>query len=371
MFRRLLPVATTVLCLGLSAQTTLAQQGQSAPPAVTVVTAQIENVAPTYEFIGRIEAIQSVDLRARVYGFIQDVTFQDGQNVSRNDVLFKIEPNRFDAEVKAARASLAQAVANRKLAQLQFDRASELRQRGSGSQQNVDQTRADLQGAEALVLAAQADLESAQIDLADTEIKSPIDGRIGRTQITAGNLIDGSSGPLARVVQLNPIRAVFSVSEAEYLSTIQHYAGETAEEVNARFTPRVRLANGQMYEETGIIEFVDNEIDPTTGTIAIRAVFANPAALLLPGQFVSVIINEGTREEKPVLPYQAIQQDREGRFVLLVGSDNVVSVQRVTIGANTGDGWAIESGLSGGETVIINGFQKAKEGQPVNPVPQS
>ncbi|MCR9256149.1 MAG: efflux RND transporter periplasmic adaptor subunit [Alphaproteobacteria bacterium] len=366
------PLRQAILAAGLltalSPQIAQAQQGLSGPPAVTVITVETQNVAPRYEFIGRIEAVQSVDLRARVDGFIQDVTVEDGQPVTRGDILFKIEPNRYEASVAAAQADLARAEADRELAQLEFRRADELRTRGTGSQQNLDVARAALKGAEADVLAAQSALRSAQIDLADTQIKSPIDGRIGRTYITAGNYVNATSGALAQVVQLNPIRAVFSVSERDYLDTIQAYSGQTADEINANFIPRIRLPNGELYPETGIIEFVDNRIDPTTGTIAIRALFANPRGIVLPGQFVSVLIDEGEEINRAVVPYQAVQQDRQGRFVLVVGDDDTVSVRRVEIGANTGDGWAILDGLTGGEIIIVSGFQKAKEGQPVNPV---
>jgi len=368
------PVLAAVTVAGslaaFSPQIAHAQQGASGPPAVNVITIETENVAPQYEFIGRIEAVQSVDLRSRVDGFIQDVTFQDGQQVARGDTLFLIEPNRYQAAVDAAAAELARAEADRELAQVEFERAQSLRNRGTGSQQNLDVARAALKGAEANVLAARASLDRAQVDLDDTRIKAPIDGRIGRTQITAGNYVNANSGALAQVMQLNPIRAVFSVSEREYLDTVQQYAGQSIEQINANFVPRVRLPNGELYEETGIIEFVDNRIDPTTGTIAIRALFANPDAFLLPGQFVSVIVNEGTEINRPVVPYQAVQQDRDGRFVLVVDSENVVSERRIEIGANTGDGWAVTEGLSGGERLIVSGFQKAKAGQPVNPVPQ-
>lgn len=348
-----------------------AQQAPANPPTVVVATVEIANVAPVYDFVGRVEATDTVDIRARVEGFLKSVLFTEGQAVEVGQPLIQIEANRYEAFVKAARGTVAQAQARLDRARLEVERIEPLAKKGVASQAKLDDAVAEQSTAQAEVLSAQAELDGRLIDLADTEIVSPIAGRIGRSEITVGNLVTGPTEKLARIVAMDPIRVVFSVSEDRFVATRREF-GEAMplEELSLRFTPRVRLADGSLYDYTGRIEFIDNEVDPNTGTIAIRALFDNPHGLLLPGQFVNVTVTRGAANFAPVVPHRAVQQDRSGQFVLVVDEGNVVIERRVTLGANTGDGWAVTDGLADGERVIVDGFQKATPGAPVTPVAQ-
>lgn len=360
-----------VLLATVSGATAVAQQG-AAPPAVIVTTVEIRNVAPVYEFVGRVEATDAVDLRTRVDGFLEAIQFLEGQDVTVGQPLIKIEDGRYRALVKAARGTVAQAQAVLDRARLEVARVAKLAAQGNVAQARLDDAKTDAASAEAALLVAQAELDTRLIDLQDTEIKSPIAGRIGRSEVTVGNLIGQSTGRLARVVALDPIRVVFSVSEDRFVATRKLLGAQlSSEEINSLFTPRVRLADGAMYDEVGVIDFVDNEVDPTTGTIAVRALFLNPRQLLLPGQFVSVIVTRGNEDPKPVVPHRAVQQDRDGRFVLIVDEADTVVERRVVLGANTGDGWGVMEGLGGGERVVVDGFQKAAPGTKVAPMFQA
>jgi membrane fusion protein, multidrug efflux system len=221
--------------------------------------------------------------------------------------------------------------------------------------------------AQADVLAAQAAVQTAELNLSYTRITSPIDGRIGVTAVTAGNLVSPSTGSLATIVQLDPIRVVFSVSDRDVLAVQQQYEGLSPQELVKRYVPKLRLANGAEYAQDGSVEFVDNRVDPATGTIAVRAMFPNPQQILLPGQFVTALIRPERSERRPVVPVAAVQQDREGRFVLVLDQQNRVAQRRIEIGPQIDQVFAVEHGLREGETVILGGVQKVQPGMAVQP----
>lgn len=235
--------------------------------------------------------------------------------------------------------------------------------RNAAAQVNLEQARADFQVAEANVQAAQAGVELAQINLGYTTISSPITGKIGQALITKGNVVGPSTGALAQVVQLDPVRVVFSIPEQLLLDMQQSGIAKTgAESVNFK----LMLSNNTEYAQSGTMEYVDNQVDPATGSVAVRIVYENPDALLLPGQFVTMIIAEKDPKSLPVVPQTAVLQDREGRYVFVVNDDKTVSQRRISTGPRILNGWAVTEGLEGGEAVVTEGVQRLQDGMAVN-----
>jgi membrane fusion protein (multidrug efflux system) len=360
-----------VLLLALETHAVLAQPESAPPPAVTVAVVRSEDVSLRREFIARFEAIDSVDIRARVQGFIESVAFEEGQDVKPGDLLFSIEPDQYQAALAQAQAQVASTQATLLNAEVNLQRRQALASRGNISRADLDAATADRDTAKAAVAAAEANARVAQLNLGYTKIVSPIVGRIGRANITVGNLVGPDSSALARVVRLDPIRVVFSASERDILDVRQQSGNASQQQINAQFLPTLRLANGTTYDEQGKIEFLGNEVDPATGTVPIRVLFPNPNDILLPGGTASVTIRPAERKEMPVVPIAAVQETREGKSVLVVGADNRVEVRPIKASTQVGQNWAVEGGLNPGETIIVEGLQKVRPGAVVRPLPQA
>ena len=358
-----------VAALGLLLPAARAQQAQPPAPAVTVAPVETRDVSPSWQFIGRVEAIQSVEVRARVQGFLQEIAFQEGQDVTAGQLLYKIEPDAYEAALDSAKAQLAKAQANLEQAERNLQRAQQLSQRGFEAQQNLDQAKATRDSAAADVQSAQAAVRTAELNLSYTRVQSPIDGRIGGTAITRGNLVGPDSGVLTTVVQLDPIRVVFSIDDRALVQVKMKSGGASQEELNARFVPALRLADGSMLPDQGKIDFVNNQVDPATGTVPVRASFPNARHLLLPGQFVTVVIHPEQKQQLPTVPVAAVQEDKDGKFVLVVGPDNKVEQRRIVANRQADQDWVVEQGLRPGEQVIVEGVQKVQPGGVVKPVP--
>ena len=335
-------------------------------PTVTVAKVPEQEVNPATEFVGRVEAIQAVDLKVRVEGYISKVAFAEGATVKTGELLFLIDQAPYRAKVNEAKAKVALAQASLDKAQRYIKRLKSVRAGGVAAT-DMDNALAAQQTARAQLQEAKASLEQAEINLGYTTITAPIAGRIGRAAFTVGNLVGPTSGALARLVQLNPIRVVWSISENEFV-TAKMRALEKPGESPARLVPRLKLPNGRMYPLDGKLDFTDPQVDPDTGTIAVRAVFANPDGVLLPGQYVTVLISRQEARRMPVVPQEAVMEDREGLYVLVVDHQNTVELRRITRGAQMGTGWAVESGLKPGETIIVHGLQLVRPGQVVRPV---
>lgn len=365
---RLLPWAIAVLLIGCDGggqQTTV----QAPPPSVTVVPVTERQVTNQAEFLGRTEAVESVELRARVTGFLEQRNFEEGSTVEAGDLLFLIERAPYEAALARAEAELSGAQATLERAGRDVRRMRPLAERGDVSAVNMDQAVAAELEAQAAVKAAEAAVQQANLDLSYTEIRAPIDGRIGRSEVTAGNVVGPDSGQLARLVKLEPIYVSFTISERDMLDYRQQRLDSGATEGDgSAFEPRIRLANNALYPHAGHLDFVDNVVDPTTAAVTLRATFENPERLLLPGQFVTVILEESRIVDKRVVPQAAIQEDQAGRFVLVVNDQSQVEVRRVTVGERTGTEWVIEDGLTEGELVIYEGVQKVRPGVTVDPV---
>jgi membrane fusion protein (multidrug efflux system) len=341
--------------------------GQGRPPVVTVLAVTEAEVNPPTEHVGRIEAIQAVDLRARVPGYLEAVKFQEGSDVRAGDLLFGIEQAPYLASVNAARAKVASAEAALTNTSQYLRRLQAVRS-GGVSASDLEAAVSDELKAKALLQEAKASLEQAELDLGYTIIKAPISGRIGRTAFTKGNLVGPDSGALARIVQIDPIRVVYSVSENDYAAVKTSHQDMTPEQLRQELVPRLKLSNGELYPAAGKLAFADNEVDAGTGTIAVWAEFKNPHAILLPGQYVTVLLSLSNPRRLPVVPQSAVQEDREGRYVFVVDGDNKVQQRRITTGAVSGVNWAVEAGLMAGETVIVQGVQKVRPGQVVETV---
>jgi membrane fusion protein (multidrug efflux system) len=360
------------LLIALAAPVPAQTQGppaQGPPPSVTIAPAQSKEINTTNQFLGRIDAIQSVALQARVQGALLQVAFHEGQDVHTGDLLYVIEPDQYEAALEAAQAQLASAQATLTQAERELARDQELARRGNISQSALDQARAQRDTAAANVQAAEANVKTAQLNLNYTRITAPIDGRIGATSVTVGNLVGPTSGVLARIVQLDPIRVIFSVSERDILAVEEQHPGASHEELYAQFVPNLVLSDGTTYPETGQVDFVDNTVDPATGTIAVHASFANPQRILLPGMLVTVMIRPARPERRIVVPLDAVQTDQQGRYVLVVDNNNRVVQRRVQVDGQFEQQWIVTAGLQEGENVVVSGVQKVRPGQQVQPVP--
>ncbi len=342
-------------------------QGGGPPPLVTVAAVIEHDVNPPAEYVGHVEAIQSVDLRARVEGFLEQVKFREGGNVNAGDLLYVIEQAPYQARVDVDKARLAQAKATLTKARQYLHRVRAVSS-GLVSAADIDNAVADELRASAQLQEAKADLELSELDLGYTMVRASIKGRIGRTAFTKGNLVEPDSGPLARIVQLDPIRVVYSISEND-LAAVRAALGDTPPN-KKKYTliPRIKLPSGEILKTAGHVDFVDNIVDAKTGTIAIWAVFDNHDGLLLPGQYVTVLISRSQGKQLPMVPQAAVQEDHDGRYVLVVDSENRVIQLRITTGPVVGTQWAVESGLAAGEMVIVQGVQKVQPGQIVKTI---
>ncbi len=343
-------------------------QPEPQPPTVIVAAVERRDINPKTEDVGQTVAVDTVELRARVQAFLMRRVFKEGEDVKQGDLLFTLERPPFEAAVDAAAGQAAQARAEVVRTRRDLERARTLQQQGNVSQQALDRAISDQEQAEATLRASEAQLRQAQIDLGYTQITAPFDGRIGRSVYSVGQWVGPESGVLATLIKLDPIYVVFNVSERSYLD-YQKQAEQAVREGKPRpeFVPRLRLSNGAEYPHAGRFDFVDNRVDPTTGTIAVRAVFPNPDKLLVPGLFVAVVLR--STEPKPALliPQAAVQEDQGGRFVLVIGPESKAEVRRIETGTRVGISWEVTSGLAEGERVIYEGLQKVQPGNAVAP----
>jgi membrane fusion protein, multidrug efflux system len=352
--------AFLILAGAMAASAVWAQQGTT-PLAVLVQPAEMRPIASQREFIGRAQAVDKVDLRARVQGFLGPRKFADGDLVKEGQLLFLIEPEPYQAAVEQREGQRAAAAATRINAELQYKRAEELARTKVGTEAVRDLRLAELEQANGALKEADAALRDARIKLSYTEVHSPISGRVGRAAASPGNLVGPETGVLTTVVAEQPMRVVFSVTQRELLEA--RHGGSSGETLKAR----IRLADDSLYDEDGILDFIDVQVDPRTDGQILRATFANAKRALTEGQTVRVILEEKAAPEYVVVPVSVIATDQTGPYLFVIGADNKAEQRRIKMGIERDGMIAIEDGLKAGEKVIVQGQQRVRPGMVVAP----
>lgn len=363
----ILCLGAAALAAGLALTPDIRAHAQQAAPAkipVGTVMAEKRAIEKTADFVGRVEAINRVDVRARVTGYLEEVLFKDGAIVKEGTPLFRIERPPFEAAVEQAQGALERAQGTLKNAIVQRQRAEDLLRTSAGSEAVRDQRVADEQGALGDKTTAEANLKTAQINLGYTEITSPIAGRIGRTKLTKGNVVGPDSGVLVQIVSSDPMYVTFPVSQREFLGL---KTNAITEETKAPFVT-LKFADGSVYDQKGRVDFVDVSVNRGTDTVLVRAEIANPANKLIDGTLVRVTVQGDKAEEKVLVPQAALIADQQGGYVFAV-EDGKAMVKRVKVGAELGAYAVIEEGLSGNEQVVVEGLQNLRPGVPVLPSP--
>lgn len=355
-------LAFAIVVVALPFTNALAQDAQNLP-SVIVIEVSEQEVTPVVRYPGRAEAVETVELRARVEGFLEQRNFREGADVSIGDLLFVIEQEPYKIIVEQRSAELAAAVAKEKNALADFKRKKALAKRKDVSQASLDVSEAELAAAKADVLHAQAELRSANLNLNYTEIRSPINGRISLATYSVGNLVNTSSDPLATITRFDPIYVTIKVSEEQLIEARK----KGIDLDNPPVAPSLLLSDGTSYSYEGRFEYLAAQVDQGTDTITARAEFPNPEKILLPGQFISVLVRQKIPEFSITVPQTAVQQDANGYFVLALDRENTVEMRRISVGRQVDNNWLVSNGLSTGERVIVQGIQKAGAGKKVNP----
>ena len=362
---RIVFVAAAALLVAACTKPEAAQVGPPAgPPPVSVAAAIGRDIVETDEFPGRIEAVESVDVRARVNGYIQAVNFRPGAQVHKGDVLFQIDPRPFAAEVARAEATVANTRAQIDLARTELTRQEQLLAEQATSRREYEDATAKLRQLEAQIRANDAMLETARLNLGYTRVTAPIDGRVGKAEITTGNLVQGevpNSPVLTTIVSSQPIYASFEADEQTYLKYISKARA-------GALSVAIGLADETEFPHGGRLEFVDNRVDPKTGTVRMRAVLDNRDGRFTPGLFARVRLGDAAAPRKAVLVAdRAIGTDQTKRFVLVVNGENTAQYREVRIGRLVDGLRVIDSGLKPGERIVVNGLQRVRPGTPVTP----
>ena len=354
---------TAVLACGLAASVVAQQPGPAAVPVGTV-TAERKPIARTADFVGRIQAIERVDIQARITGFLEQVLFKEGDLVKEGQPLYRIEKDLFKASVEQAKGALEASKAKKLLTAIQYERSEQLMKTSAGTVTARDQALTADRSAGAQILIDQANLDSAQTNLGYTDIIAPISGKIGRTLVTKGNVVSPQSGTLTTIVSVDPIYVLFPVSQR---ALMQARKDASAAEL-AGLKVKLRFADGSTYDQVGKIDFVDVTVDRATDTVQVRAVFPNPKGELIDGQLVTVNLESGTPQEQVVVPQAALITDQQGIYVFIV-EDGKVAIRRVKTGGANGQGVIVADGLSGGEQVVVEGLQSLRPGMAVRASP--
>ncbi|MBB3227300.1 membrane fusion protein (multidrug efflux system) [Luteibacter sp. Sphag1AF] len=371
-----LPLRTSLLCLGLAAALAGCGKGadkqqQPPPPEVGVIEATPQNAPLVQDLVGRLSPYRSGDVRARVPGVLMARTYEEGTDVKKGQVLFKIDPAPLRAALDASLANLAQAQATAANNKAAADRASSLVGKGYVSRADYDAAIAAQRTADAAVKQAQADVQTARINLGFTDVTAPIDGRAGQQQVTEGALVGQSDVTLLTTVdQIDPLYVNFTlgVSDVEQMRRAAASGGATLAERN-KTKVDVALPDGTPYGQAGTLDFASVTVNPQTGTVNLRAQLPNPDKSLLPGTYVTIKAYMGDLHGVFLVPQKAVQRDANSAYVLTVGPDNNVVRKNVKADNQRGLDFLVTSGLAAHDKIIVGGLPKAKEGKPVNPKP--
>ena len=336
-----------------------AADAQEKAPPVGTVYAERRQVAQTRDYVGRVNAIDRVEVQARVKGYLEAVLFKEGDPVKIGDHLYHIEKGEYQAAVEQAQGALEQSKAKKALTTIQLQRAEDLLAKSAGTAVARDQALAEDQRAAGDIMSDQARLDNAHRNLGYTDIVSPIAGKISKTNVTSGNVVGPESGNLTLIVSQDPTYVTFPVSQREFLTL----------RVNPKdLKVKIRFADGTTYNQVGTINFVDVSVDRATDTVLVRATMPNPDGTLIDGQLVTVVLETEQPQEKVMVPQAALIADQEGTYVFVV-EDGKAAVRRIKPGGEIGPDVIVNDGLKGGEQVIVEGLQSIRPGQPVRAAP--
>ena len=370
LLRPAIPLALiAALLAGCGEQQTQAQGAAPPPPTVTVAKPTKKMVSDRDEYVGRFIAFDYVEVRARVSGYLEKIQFKDGQLVKEGEPLFLIDPRPFQAALDQAKAAVEQAKANLAFAESDLKRGESLRTGTTITQQALDQRLQASRVAAAAVTAQEAAVKQAELDLSFTELSAPISGRIGDRRVSIGNLVSGGatgSTLLATIASIDPIRFEFTMDEASYLRYLRMASSSNAADRGMTLPVRLKLIDEDAYTHEGKIDFVDNAIDRSSGTIRGRAQFANADGRLTPGMFGRIQIATSAPAEAMLVPDTAIGTEQVRKFVYVLDANNVATPKYVTLGQLV-DGLRVVNGLKADDTVIVNGLMRVRPGAKVTP----
>lgn len=337
------------------------------PPAVLVETIQQKPIQVGFEFVGRTEAVEDVNIRPRVEGYLLEIHFIEGDVVNKGQLLFEIDSQPYVAQAAQAKADYARARSELTVARKNYQRGEKLYPQATISEAEYEELKGKFETAEAVVEAAMAALDAAELNLSYTRVSAPITGRIGRKTLSIGDLATPSA-TLATLVQQDPIYVTFQVNEKDIVSAMEaSYEAGKSPQTMPRLVPYITLANGSVYEHPGVLDFLDNRVDPATGTVTVRTEFPNTEGLLIPGLYVGVSVRNENPRTAIVVQQRAVQEDQLGRFVLVVDNENIARIRRVNLGSRVHTEWVVENGLQVDDRVIVDGIQKVRVGKPVAP----
>ncbi|MDA4848462.1 efflux RND transporter periplasmic adaptor subunit [Hoeflea poritis] len=354
---------STFVVLALAPAHGTAQDTSNDKPNVTVATVASQQSGDRGSYVGRVQAVSTVDLQARIEGILEQRNFTEGGLVKKGDVLYVIEKGLYEASVDSAKATLEGAQATLKNSTVELERQKFLLDKGDVAQSAYDSAAATVGVDQSNVDQAKASLDTANINLGYTEIHAPIDGRISKSNIDVGNLVNSNSGTLATITSVDPIYVSFYMGERDLIADReQGLIGADSAALKVSLT----MANGDAYASTGSVSYVGTAVEEGSDTVEIRATFDNPDNILIPGQFVNVVVAEAKPQQVLVVPQSAVQLDSKGHFVYLVDSAGKIERQDVKLGRQTAGLWEVSSGLKEGEKVVVQGLQRVSPGVAVN-----
>ncbi|MBW3227788.1 efflux RND transporter periplasmic adaptor subunit [Marinobacter adhaerens] len=340
---------------------------QSNPVAVSVVVLEASEIRPSREFVARTAASAKADITPRIEAEIREILFTEGAKVSQGELLIRLEDTRASADLQQADAELAAARAEVDSASRNLKRGEEVSEKGFLSAADLDKLKDRFSAAESRLQAAQAAVQKAGSNLEYAEIRAPFDGWIGRLNYDVGAVVSPSSGAITSIQVTDPVYVEFQINEADFIN-FRRRGAESAQALSRSLGLYLTLPDGERYEQAGVLDFADVQTDASTGTVAMRAVFLNPDAVLVPGLYVTLRVEGQSGEPQVLVPQVAVQETIEGKFVLVVDDQNQVAQHFIQTGSREGALLVVSSGLEAGDRVIVEGLQKVRPGVTVSPV---